>query len=147
MWDRVDMGPELTCGTVQQNPQINPRVLAGQLDAHSVPSAGWPSCVATATCAATSCVAAAAPVLLHRYLLRPPPSCDTTGGAPPPARPVAWPPSMRPAKALIGGGRCTQRKYEGEPQGEMASGGDPGVFGEAGIGPEIYRVHDWVPEG
>ncbi|KAI4990720.1 hypothetical protein ZWY2020_039091 [Hordeum vulgare] len=29
----------------------------------------------------------------------------------------------------------------------MASGGDPGVFGEAGIGPEICRLHDWVPEG
>ena len=29
----------------------------------------------------------------------------------------------------------------------MASSGDPGVFGEAGIGPEILRVHDWVPEG
>ncbi|XBI74692.1 hypothetical protein VPH35_068177 [Triticum aestivum] len=29
----------------------------------------------------------------------------------------------------------------------MASSGDPGVFGEAGIGPEIRRVHDWVPEG
>ena len=39
-------------------------------------------------------------------------------------------------------------KYEGETQGEMASSGDPGVFGEAGIiGPEIRRVHDWVPEG
>lgn len=34
----------------------------------------------------------------------------------------------------------------------MASSGDPGVFGEAcvgeaGVGPEIHRVHDWVPEG
>ncbi|KAI4968542.1 hypothetical protein ZWY2020_045874 [Hordeum vulgare] len=29
----------------------------------------------------------------------------------------------------------------------MASDGDPGVFGEAGIGPEIRCVHDWVPEG
>jgi len=29
----------------------------------------------------------------------------------------------------------------------MASGSDPGVFDEAGIGLEIRRVHDWVPEG
>jgi len=29
----------------------------------------------------------------------------------------------------------------------MESSGDPGVFGEAGIGPEIRHVHDWVPEG
>jgi hypothetical protein len=29
----------------------------------------------------------------------------------------------------------------------MASGGDPEVFGEVGIGLEIRRVHDWVPEG
>ena len=29
----------------------------------------------------------------------------------------------------------------------MESSGDAGVFGEEGIGPEIRRVHDWVPEG
>ncbi|KAE8774706.1 hypothetical protein D1007_52947 [Hordeum vulgare] len=29
----------------------------------------------------------------------------------------------------------------------MASGYDPGVFGEAGIGPEICRIHGWVPKG
>ncbi|KAI5008364.1 hypothetical protein ZWY2020_009412 [Hordeum vulgare] len=29
----------------------------------------------------------------------------------------------------------------------MVSGGDPRVFGEVGIGPEICRVHDWVLEG
>ncbi|KAI5005355.1 hypothetical protein ZWY2020_032598 [Hordeum vulgare] len=29
----------------------------------------------------------------------------------------------------------------------MASGDDPEVFGEASIGPEIFRVHDWVPQG
>ncbi|KAE8814437.1 hypothetical protein D1007_08508 [Hordeum vulgare] len=78
MWDRVDVGPELTCGTVQQRPQINPMVATRR---HSVPSAHRSPCVAATICAAaTSCAALA--VLLHRYLLRPPPSCDAMGGAP-----------------------------------------------------------------
>jgi len=29
----------------------------------------------------------------------------------------------------------------------MESSGDPRVFSEAGIGPELRRIHDWVPEG
>ena len=70
-WDRVDMGPELTCRPVQLNPQI--------ILAHTHPpgrlscAAAAATCAAASTCPATSCTACSAATSLR---LRSTAACD-----------------------------------------------------------------------
>ena len=107
----MDVGPQLTCGPVQQNPQ-NPQWCLRRRPL--CPSAGRLSyaaaatCAAASTCPATSCTACSAATSLR---LRSTAHCDAHHlpatplvGRPPPARFAARPPSVRPAGALKGGG-------------------------------------------
>ena len=79
-WDRVDVGPELTCRPVQLNPQI--------ILAHTHPP-GRLSCAAVSTCPATSCTACSAATVLR---LRSTATCD--------ARLL---PCARPERSKVGG--------------------------------------------
>ena len=104
-WDRVDVGPELTCRPVQLNPPI---ILAHTHPVGRLSCATAATCAAASTCPATSCTACSAATSLR---LRSTAHCDAHHlpatprvGRPPPARPAARPPSVRPAGALKGGG-------------------------------------------